>query len=145
MSSSDSEHRGHDPADQTPEQRRERWDAEAERRHRIHHGLHEYGEEQFLAFLQLPETNPDDPELLDKFAMYFVESFSDPIRVALRFVGSTFTGEEAARFIVGVDRRRGTVTVDVTRAVEHIRDHYRLVRMGDRTHVFEQPVEEPRQ
>lgn len=127
----------HEPLNASPAERRLQWRLNADVRTQIRIGIERFGEDEFLAYLSLPEAKIDSLSLLDGFERHYVHSF-DTLRQLeddwLRFCRSNGYGIQ--EFIVESHIIPGELEIDYGLVDADLRNYLRVAEMGGRVHAF---------
>lgn len=120
-----------------PEQeRRDLWEATTEQRERIRRGYSSYYQSAFTAFLTLPDTRLESPQLLDEFETRHVGSFATIQEACEEYLRNIGWLSAADKYLAAIPEETPPVFWDYSRITKQLDSVYHVIPADGEIHVF---------
>lgn len=116
--------------------RRHRWEATTEQRERIQRGYSSYYQSAFTAFLTLPDTRLDSPQLLDEFETRHIGSFATIQEACDEYLRNIGWLAAADKYLAAIPDESPPVFWDYSRIAQQLESVYQVAMSDGEIHVF---------
>ena len=124
------------PMNRPEQDRRDLWEATTEQRERIRRGYSSYYQNAFTAFLTLPETELEDPKLLDEFETRHIGSFATVQEACDEYLRNIGWLAAADEYLTAIPSETPPIFWDYRRVARELESIYLLIYTDGEIHVF---------